>query len=575
VWTCKPKDILHRKDKFHAGLSFTPVYQQSFLNLIHVDEDMQYASLLLVNANVTTLNPAEPKARAVAVKGGEILDVGTTKHMLKCATKETLMLNLDGKTVVPGFIDSHVHMLGFERSLRQLDLRTVSSIKELQSKLKKYEKEHPRSEWILGRGWDQEKFREKRYPSRWDLDAAVISKPVLLTRVCGHVGVANTRALKIAGINGKTEVSTGEIDLDNETKEPTGILREKTLDLVLRVIPKPSFDQIKEYCFHACQEAVKAGLTAVNWLVTSTDEIRAIQRLRSEGRLPLRVYLGLPVMFLDHLVELGLSTGFGDDMVRLGFVKILVDGSLGGHTAALEEPYADNPGTRGTMLYTQPKLNETVLKAHKAGLQVAVHAIGDRAVNAVLKAFEEALEKVPNENHRHRIEHCSVLNPKLIERMKRINAVASVQPHFAVSDFWVVSRVGEKRARWVYPFRSLVQSGIVVAAGSDCPVEPINPLAGVWAAATHPNNEEERVTVEEALAMYTVNGAYASFNENKVGLIKPGMLADFTVLSDDPCSVPPERIKDITVEMVIVGGKITYKNPKSDIEAQVYERKIE
>jgi predicted amidohydrolase YtcJ len=262
---------------------------------------------------------------------------------------------------------------------------------------------------------------------------------------------------------------------------------------------------------------------------------------------------------LDDLVNLGFLTGFGNDMVRVGFVKIFADGSLGARTAALKEPYSDKLDTSGMMLYTQRELNRLVLMAHRAGLQVGVHAIGDKAIEMSLKAFEKALKACPKVNHRHRIEHCSVLNPKLIGRMKRLGLIASVQPHFVVSDFWVKERLGEERARWVYPFKTLMEEGVVVASGSDCPVEPINPLLGVWAAVARKGFVEERLSVEEALRMYTVNAAYACFGEDGFGRIEVGMFGDLVVLSDDLFSVSSEKIRDVWVEMTVVGGRVVFR----------------
>jgi len=273
----------------------------------------------------------------------------------------------------------------------------------------------------------------------------------------------------------------------------------------------------------------------------------------------LRVYLGIPAERLEDLISLGLRSRFGNDMLKIGFVKVFADGSLGARTAALKEPYSDQQHTRGMMLHTQKKLEEIVLRAHEAGLQLAVHAIGDRAIEATLDAFSKALKKFLNKNHRLRIEHCSVLNPTLIKRMKSLGLIASVQPHFIVSDFWVTDRVGKARARWVYPFKTLMHEGLVVVSGSDCPVEPINPLLGVWAAVARKSFPEERLSIEEALKTYTVNAAYASFDEDKKGTIEAGKLADLAILSNDLLNVPPEEIKNISVEMTIVDGKVVYE----------------
>jgi hypothetical protein len=244
-------------------------------------------------------------------------------------------------------------------------------------------------------------------------------------------------------------------------------------------------------------------------------------------------------------------------MVKLGFVKLFADGSLGSRTAALKEPYADEPTSKGLLLHPKKKLCQLVLNAHKAGLQVAVHAIGDYAIETVLDAYEEALKQFPLKNHRHRIEHCSVLNPELIGRMKNLNLTASVQPHFVVSDFWLVDRLGKERARWTYPFKTLMKKGVVVTSGSDGPIEPISPLLGIWAAAAT-RSSNENLTVKEALETYTLNAAYSSFDDDKKGTIEVGKLADLTVLSDDLLSTQPDMIKKVAVEMTAVNGKVVY-----------------
>ncbi len=518
-----------------------------------------WADVVILNANVVTLSSMKPKAEALAIKGGKIVAVGSNSEVGGYVGGGTRVLDLKGKTVVPGFVDCHVHMASFGQQLQGLDLRDTASIEELKRQIREYADKHPWKSWILGGRWDHEKFSEKRYPTRWDLDEAVPDRPVFLVRVCGHVGVANTKALEAAGITRDTVVEGGRIDLDEASGEPNGVLRENALNLVWQAVPKPSETELEEAILEACIKAVSQGLTMVHWIVDSAEELRLIQKLWRDGKLPLRVYVGIPAKLLNEAVRLGLSTGFGDDMLRIGFVKIFADGSLGARTAALKEPYMDKPETRGMMLLSQRKLDSLVLKAHRAGWQVAVHAIGDRAVESVLKAFEKAFKKHPRGGLRHRVEHCSVLNPRLIRRMKRLGLIASVQPHFIVSDFWIVDRVGVERARWVYPFKTLMKEGVVVASGSDCPVEPISPVLGIWAAVARKTFVEESLTVEEALKTYTLNAAYASFDEDKKGTIEVGKFADLTVLSEDPFNVPPERLRGVEVEMTIVGGEVVYK----------------
>ncbi len=520
---------------------------------------MQCADLVLKDANVLTMSPSEPHAEAIAVKDEKIVAVGTNKQIQPWIGKQTRVINLNGKTVVPGFIDTHVHMRGFGRYLTKIDLRGVNSIREMQQLLREQVQKTPEGKWILGRGWDQERFKEKRYSTRWDLDEVAPNNPVILTRVCGHICVVNSKALELAGITRDTTApSGGQIDEDPETGEPTGILRENAMDLVWNIVPEPSKEELTEMCALACQRAVEAGLTSVHWLVHSPAEIRVLQELRKEGKLPIRVYLVVPVEFMDCLINAGLVTGFGDHMIKIGGIKILADGSLGARTAALKQPYDDEPSTKGMMLYSQRSLNKLVLKAHQVGFQLAIHAIGDRTIDVILKAYEKALQESPNEDRRHRVEHVSVLSENLIQRIKKLGVIASVQPHFVVSDFWVEKRLGKARARWTYPFKTLIQKGVFVAGGSDCPVEPISPLLGIYAAVNREIFPQERITVEEALRIYTINAAYASFEEKIKGSIEAGKLADLVVLSDDLRKIEPSKIKDVKVEMTIVGGKIVY-----------------
>jgi predicted amidohydrolase YtcJ len=520
---------------------------------------MLWADTVILNANIVTFSSKKPRAEALAIKGGRIVAVGSNAEISGYIGEETKVLDLKGKTVVPGLVDCHVHMTSFGVQLQSLDLRDAASIEDVKRRIREYVKENPQKSWILGGRWDHEKFAEKRYPTRWDLDEAVSDKPVFLVRVCGHVGVANTKALKLAGITRDTVVDGGWIDIDESSGEPNGILGENALNLIRRVIPKPSEEELEEAVLRACWNAVSQGLTMVHWIVDSAEELRLIQKLWREGKLPLRVYVGIPDKLLDEAIRLGLSTGFGDDMLRLGFVKIFADGSLGARTAALKEPYSDKPETSGMLLLSQRKLDKFILKAHKSGWQVAIHAIGDRAIESVLKAFEKVLKRCPNKGLRHRIEHCSVLNPQLVRQMKKLGLIASVQPHFIVSDFWIVDRVGIERARWVYPFKTLMKEGIIVASGSDCPVETISPILGIWAAVARKTFMEESLTVEEALKTYTVNAAYASFDEDKRGTIDVGKFADLTVLSKDLLNIAPNELREVEVEMTIVGGKVVYK----------------
>jgi len=512
------------------------------------------ADVALVNADIITMTKPKSSAQAVAIKDGKIIQVGTNNEIRSLVGKKTKIIDLHEKTVVPGFIDAHAHLITLGHTLPWLDLRGVSSITEIQRKLKAKVQETERKRWILGRGWDQDRLREKRYPTRWDLDRVSARNPVLLSRVCGHIGVANSRALEIANINTETAASGGEfIGRDLKTGEPTGILREKTLDMVWNM-PKPSEGDMLKACSRACTEAAKAGLTSVHWVVYNPDEVYALQELRKKDRLPLRIYVILPEECSTNFKNKRLNDAF----LKLRCVKMFADGSLGARTAALQEPYEDEPSTKGLLNHSLDELKTMIGEADKAGFQVALHAIGDLAMSESLKAFQEALGTEAIRKRRHRIEHASVLNPSLIEQVKTLGLIVCIQPHFVISDFWVSNRLGHKRARWTYSFKSLLKSDILVAGSSDAPAEPISPLLGIWAAVARESFPDERISVEEALQIYTINAAYFSFEEKVKGSIEVGKFADLTVLSENPLTLEREKIKDIQVEMTIVGGRVVY-----------------
>jgi predicted amidohydrolase YtcJ len=520
---------------------------------------MLYADLVLLNGNIVTMDSEQPKAQAVAIKNGKFVAVGADKQILSYVGKSTKKIDLKGKTVVPGFVDAHVHGASLGRVLSQINLRNVKSIREIQRKVKQQAEKTAEGKWIIGRGWDQDKLTERRYPSRFDLDQAAPRHPVFLLRVCGHLGVVNSKAMRLAEITKQTELPEGGcIDRAPETGEPNGVLRENALNLIYNVLPKSSEEDLTSTCLLACQKMVEEGITTAHWIINSASEFHVLQKMNSHNMLPMRIYVLIPVEILDNLIELGLSTGFGSDKIRVGSVKILADGSLGARTAALKQPYNDAPETEGMMLYSQNQLEKFVQKAHEADLQLAIHVIGDKTVEMVLKVLEKELRKAPKENHRHRLEHVSVLNPRLIKKIKEIDIVASVQPHFVVSDFWVVDRLGQARAKWAYAFKSLLKEGIVAMGGSDAPVEPVSPILGIFAAAARKTFPQERLTVDEALRLYTVNAAYGSFEEDVKGSIEKDKFADLVVLSRDLYKTAPQQIKDIKVEMTIVGGNIVY-----------------
>ena len=512
-------------------------------------------SLLFLNGNVLTMDAARPQAEAIAVAADRIIAVGSNEQIKSLTGPNTRVLDLNGATVLPGFTDCHIHLIEYGLSLRNIDLQHTQSIEEVKKIVA--ERTHGSTTWVLGRGWDQEKFAEKRYLTRRDLDEASPEKPVLLRRICGHICVANSAAFTLSGVSAKTPNPPGGIIDHDAAGELTGILRENAVDLVSRSIPPLELKDYSQAALIASEHALRAGLTTVHCITGSELELKALLNLKSEGRLPLRFYVLIPFDQLKAAVALGIRSGFGDEWVRIGAVKIFTDGSLGARTAALEDPYDDDPENQGVSIYDQQQLDDMVSEAHRSGFQIAAHAIGDKAIAMALHAITRADESAPGRNLRHRIEHASVLNSELIRQMKEAGVVASVQPHFVVSDVWLEQRLGARRASLAYPFHTLVQSGLILVGGSDCPVEPLTPLSGIEAAVNRAGGEA--ITVEEAISFYTRNAPYASSEESMKGTITPGKLADLVILTKDPRKVPAARLSEIQVLFTIVGGKFAYE----------------
>jgi predicted amidohydrolase YtcJ len=522
-----------------------------------------WADLVLMDGNIITMDSSQPSAEAVAVTKDRIVKVGTNREINSWIGKDTKIINLHGRTVVPGLIDSHIHVGDFGKFLMWVDLKDVDSIEEMQRRIRERAQKIPEGRWIIGSGWNQTRFAEKRYPSFRDLDEASPGNPIVLYHECGRVCVVNSKALELANVTKETgSPSGGTIEKDAETGEPTGILRENATDLVWKTIPEPSEAEIMEGISLACKKIVEAGVTSIHWIVASSTEISIIQKLRAENKLPLRVYIIAPANILDQITGSDSLLGSGGNTDRNLGVKVFVDGSLAARTAALREPYSDDLQTRGQLLYSQEELDALVVKVHKAKLRLVMHAMGDQAIDMTLTAIEKALVEAPRKNHRYRIEHASVLNKEFIQRIKKLGIIVSVQPKVVISEFSVwsaVDRLGSERARWLYPLKTLINEGIRVAGGSDCPMEPLSPLQGIQAAVEREFFPEEQITVDEALRMYTINAAYASFEEKIKGSIEEGKLADLTVLSGDPRTTPPSKIGDINVDMTIVGGKGVYQ----------------
>ena len=515
------------------------------------------ADLILFDGYFFSPEREECVAEAMAIKNGAILALGSEEDVRKFYGPGTHVIDLEGRAVLPGLSDSHVHGLALGRSLGWADLSDAISISELIERLRERLKALKAHEWLVGFGWDHERFLERRLPTRRDLDLISTERPIVLFRKCWHLCVVNSAVLGLIEPEEMEELlSKGLVSTEPGTGEPSGVLLEDALDVVKRLMPEPSREDVLEAVRRAIGEALSKGLTCLHWIAERPEELAIIMALRARGELKIRLYLLFPVWMLEHLLALGLRTGFGDPWVRIGAVKLILDGSLGARTAYLREPYADAPGERGRLLYRAGELKDIALKAHEAGLQLAIHAIGDGAIELGLKALSE-LPGGPSPM-RHRIEHASVLDPGLINEMARLGVVASVQPRFVVSDFWVDERLGVSRARWVYPFRSLLRAGVVLAAGSDAPIEPIDPFEGIRAATGEAQREEERISLWDALRAYTLGAAYASFQEGFYGSLSPGRAADLAVLSCGPDELKTGELEDVRVDATFVLGRLAY-----------------
>lgn len=524
-----------------------------------------------VYAGVGGWRPAE----ALAVAGDRILEVGTRSAVWTTRGPGTRVIDLAGRAVVPGLADAHLHILGYALSLDQLALAGLPSLQAICDAVADASGRLAPGEWITGRGWDQDQLAERRLPSKEDLDAVSPAHPVCLHRNCGHIAVANSAALRLAGIDrGTADPPGGRIDRDPVSGEPTGILREKAVDLVARLIPPPSAARRRDALARALREALRYGLTQLQ-----TDDCRyggglaeteaLFRGLVGPDALPIRITQLIPAEQLEEAVERGARTGSGDPWYRYGPVKIFADGSLGGRTAALLEPYADDPSTRGIYIHEREAFIELVARAHRQGCQVGCHAIGDGAAALFLEAVAEAQRRYPRADARHRMIHCQVLSEPLMAQMAALGVVGDIQPVFLRNDgHWFVDRVGPVRAATSYAWRAMLQRGIPLCGGSDCPIEPLNPWFGVYCAVNRQDlsgypeggwQPGQRLTVAEALDLYTAGAAYANFEESFRGRLAPGMAADLAVLDRDPFRCDPAELKQIRSTFTMVGGIVAYE----------------
>ena len=544
--------------------------------------------LILLHGKIWTGEPAslpgaKPApaefAQAGAIANGRILAVGSDAEIQTYAGRNTKVIDLKGRLAVPGLIDSHAHFIGGGFQLLSVDLKDARSEEEFTRRIEEKARTLAPGRWLLGGDWDEQAWASAKLPTRQVIDAITENHPVFLSRYDGHAALANSLALKLAGVTRATPDPMGGIIVRDATGEPTGIFKDGAQDLIAKAIPPPSEAAMTEALHAALAEAARVGLTSVHsitvdgdsWNGSFTGEIQLLRRAELEGWLTCRMYEIVPITRWEKLRDAGIARDMGDDFIKMGGVKGFADGSLGSATAWMYEPFADDPANRGIplpLMNPPAKMEALASRADQAQIQICIHAIGDRAIAEILDMYARLGGGNPA-MHRFRIEHAQHMRPQDFARFGKLGIVASMQPYHAIDDGrWAEKRLGHERARWSYAWRSMLDAGAPVAFGSDWPVAPLSPILGIYAAVTRATLDgkhtggwfpEQRLTVEEALRAYTQGSAYAAFQENEKGSITPGKLGDVVVLSDDLFTIPPAKIKDTYVVMTIVGGRIVYQ----------------
>lgn len=521
-----------------------------------------------INGKIFTVNEKQPYAESVIVEDNKILFAGANKEAEKFITTSTEIIDLNGKLMLPGFIDSHVHLINAGIYLIGVNLHPAKSREEFKEILKKHVSKN-QGKWITGGYWDHEQWDKKVLPDRELIDDFTSNTPVFLERIDGHMGLANSYALKLATIDKNTpDPEGGLIVKDPETGEPTGILKDNAMRLIYKVIPALSFKDNYEAALKALEAAKQYGVTGMHD-VSYKDHIKIFKEIEKEGKLSCRIYSLLPIAGYEYIFD---SLQSKSEKIKLGGLKAFADGSLGSSTAWFFEPYQQDTTAVGlpSDIILNGKLEEWAFEADKNKLQVCTHAIGDKANAWVLNLYKKIKNKNPLWDRRFRIEHAQHVRFSDIQEFAEIDVIASCQPFHAIDDgVWAEKRIGPGRIKYSYPFRSFLDAGVRLSFGSDWPVAPLNPLLGIYAAVTRRTLDEknpdgwipeQKITIEEAIKCYTINSVYASFEEKIKGSIEAGKLADLVVLDQDILTIDPVEVKDTKVIMTIFDGEIIYRS---------------
>ena len=530
------------------------------------------ADLVIVNARVRTMDKQRPEAEAVAVRANRVAAVGTVAEVRRLAGPRTRVVDAKGATVLPGFNDAHVHFLSGGFQLSSVDLRDAPTPQEFAARIRRFAGGLPKGRWITGGDWDHERWPGAPLPTKELIDSFTPDRPVFVNRLDGHMALANSYALKLAGVTRETpDPPGGLIVRDPVTGEPTGVLKDAAQSFVWKVIPERSFEEKLAAARAATNHAAAHGVTSVQDM-SAGDDVGVYQTLLERGELKTRVYAVAPLPGWERLGRVGVRRAFGGDMLRIGGLKGFADGSLGSTTALFFEPYLDAPNTSGLPgdeMFPEGAMLKRVEGADAAGLQVMIHAIGDKANDAILSIFERVGKSAGARDRRFRIEHAQHIRAQDIPRFGRAQVVASMQPYHCIDDGrWAEKRIGRERARGTYAFRSLLDAGATLAFGSDWTVAPIDPLLGIYAAATRRTLDgrnpggwvpEQKISVEEAARAYTVGSAYAEFADGVKGTITPGKLADLVVLTEDIFKIDAAAIDKVRVALTVMDGRVVYE----------------
>lgn len=531
------------------------------------------ADLIVTGARIYTVDPTRPVVPALAVRDGRIAFAGSVRGAMALRGPRTRVLDLPGRTIIPGIVDAHLHLTGVGAALRNVDLVGTRSIDEVVERVARRAREMRPGEWIRGRGWNQNEWADTRFPTNEALSRAVPNNPVVLTRVDGHATLVNARALDLAHVTASTPDPEGGRILKNPDGSPSGVLVDRAMGLVSRVVPPLSRDELRQIVLAAIAEANRWGLTGLHDAGVDSGTIAMYEELARAGHYNLRHYVMIreDSATLEHLLARGPQSGLYNGRLWIRAIKLTADGALGSRGAALLEDYSDEPGNRGLVVTPPEVIHRVAVRALQTGFQLNVHAIGDRANRTVLDAFAQALREVPVADHRFRIEHAQVIHRQDIPRFAELGVIPSMQTSHQTSDAaMAMNRLGWTRVQGAYAWRSLLNTGVVIPNGTDAPVEPVNPLIGFHSAVTRQDANgwpaggwfpAERMTREEALMSLTLWPAYAAFMEDVAGSLSPGKYADFVVLDQDIMTCGADRILETKVVTTVLGGEAVYTQP--------------